>query len=104
MKTKVFVLSIAISLISIFGSNLTYASTSKVSLKIEQVTYSQHDNVFYVYTEKDSEGGAWVIDVSTKNMTLKQAKKRYLNHIIDIYYEGNVQEDEEIEITKTKIN
>lgn len=77
--------------------------THKVSLKLEKITYSKQDHTYYAYTEADADGGHWVVDIDSKGMTLKQLKKKYLNHMIDIYYVGNVSEDEEIEIVKSII-
>ncbi|MNW52205.1 hypothetical protein D3C74_297180 [compost metagenome] len=106
MKSKITVSTIVMFILILFSfSQITSANNiiNKVSFKIEKVTYSSIDNVFYVYTEKDKNDSFWVIDINTKNMTLKQAKKKYINHIIDIYYTGDEQNDNEIEIVKTEI-
>nr|WP_156736431.1 hypothetical protein [Mycobacterium sp. E3298] len=101
MKTKLITVILALSLMSPIA---VYAdvTTNKVSSTIVKVTYSKADNVFYLYTKKDSHGGFWTLDVP-HNMTLKQAQKYYIGKHVDIYYEGDEQTDEEIEIVESKI-
>lgn len=106
MKLSKLLITLSLTLILTLLTSSTInaaSSTNKVSLTITKITYSQEDHTYYAYTEADKDEGSWVIDIDPEGLSLKQMKKKYIKHIIDIYYTGDVQTDEEIEIIKTVI-
>lgn len=92
--------------VSLFLANnsVNAQDLQKVTLKVQKITYSDIGKCYYVYTEKDQNGGRWVIDVQpAKGETLKQLRKKYIGRKITITYAGDEQSDEEVEIVNSVI-
>lgn len=68
--------------------------------KIQHASYSERENVYYVYSEEDETGGAWVMDFKPlKGESLQQFKKRVIGRYLIVKYVGNIDIDDEVEIT-----
>ncbi|MGG4105178.1 hypothetical protein AAXB25_14775 [Paenibacillus lautus] len=87
-------------IVSFIGATLPVqadASTSKNTQgemtdvrKIQHVSYSERENVFYVYSEEDAQGTAWVIDFKPlKGESLQQFKKRVVGRYLIVKYTGD---------------
>lgn len=58
--------------------------------KIQHASYSELENVFYVYSEEDTQGTAWVIDFKPlKGESLQQFKKRVIGRYLIVKYTGD---------------
>lgn len=104
---KQVMVSLAIASSIFVAQHVPEKSTNQVhvaSEKIVKVSYSEIENVFYAYTEKDRNGGAWVFAEDDVSQTLDEFRQKVVGHKVDIYYIGDNQNDTEIEIIKTVIH
>ena len=79
-------------------------NTFKTSQTVSKVSYSEHDKVFYAYTQKDAQGRFWVMDIDPAGKTLSQLKTSLIGHTIDIYYTIDEEADGQEEIVKTVLH
>lgn len=101
MLKRFFALLIALSIFLTLNTFADASNTLKTSQIVSKVSYSQHDKVFYLYTQKDALKRFWVIAIKpAKGETIAQLKKRVIGHTIDIYY---VMVENEAEIIETVI-
>ncbi|WP_336786929.1 hypothetical protein [Paenibacillus sp. MMO-177] len=65
------------------------------TVKIESVSYSEADGVFYVYGEKDKSGSFWVVDFKPKKgESLEQFQKRVVGRTLVVKYVEDEQYDD----------
>lgn len=99
--TYAFILTIALFITANTSQADAYTTTNDQGhitdvRKIQNASYSERENVFYVYSEEDSSGSAWVMDFKPlKGETLKEFKKRVIGRYLIVKYTPNTDSDEE---------
>lgn len=102
MKKSFLLLALIVLFISVNPSK-TFASTSNVSSSsIESVIY---EDGHYVAITKDLNGGSWDIAIVKKSFneqSLKWLNSKYKGTTVQVSYNGDLENDTEVEITKVE--
>jgi hypothetical protein len=89
--------------VSLFVNQPTAAQPQTNQLQIytttiTKVSYSEHDNTYYLYSAKDASNRFWVLAYPDTSKSLQQLKTDLIGHTIDIYYDIDYETDEGEEI------
>ena len=105
MKKTIIALMVALSLFLIANAQAAQASEQEsyiVKSTISHIEYDFETKAYIGISNKDTDGGSWTIHIVSKPYkadSLAWLNKHYADKGFTIQYEGNVQQDDVVEIT-----
>lgn len=63
-----------------------YNQTYVTSEIISEISYSEVDNTYYIYTDEDDSGRFWVVDYKDADISLERLNNGILGRQMDIHY------------------